>query len=273
MFSCCPSVGQRSDVRRARVPRPLGRRCARCSPPPVEPFVPVRDAVPRAVHGADRPTRTTRRLAVVLRDVRGSAKLRAHVDRRGRGARVARTRHGAAGGVVMSSEGFGRGKRGSENTPKTHLAHGAMRAHRVLDLHADRHAPQEHGHVLRVHVRVALRVLLEAHDVRLVQDHEQDHDGLVIRETTRLAHGAPRARRVPDREAVPAEPQRQGDDEEALGRVAAPFFFSRFTMVPSYSPEYRFTYRFTYTSGRRPPLSCRWPRKSVLSFAFHSIAA
>ena len=108
-----------------------------------------------------------------------------------------------------------------------------MRARRVLDLHADRHAPQEHGHVLRVHVRVALRVLLEAHDVRLVQDHEQDHDGLVIRETTRLAHGAPRARRVPDREAVPAEPQRHGDDEEALGRVAAPFFFSRFTMVPS----------------------------------------
>ena len=75
---------------------------------------------------------------------------------------------------------------------------------------------------------------------------EQDHDGLVIRETTRLAHGAPRARRVPDREAVPAEPQRHGDDEEALGRVAAPFFFSRFTMVPSYSTEYSITYRFTY---------------------------
>ncbi len=128
--------------------------------------------------------------------------------------------------------------------PKTRLANGVMRARRVLDLHADRHAPQEHGHVLRVHVRVALRVLLEAHDVRLVQDHEQDHDGLVIRETTRLAHGAPRARRVPDREAVPAEPQRHGDDEEALGRVAAPFFFSRFTMVPSYSTEYSITYRF-----------------------------
>ena len=103
--------------------------------------------------------------------------------------------------------------------PKTRLANGVMRARRVLDLHADRHAPQEHGHVLRVHVRVALRVLLEAHDVRLVQDHEQDHDGLVIRETTRLAHGAPRARRVPDREAVPAEPQRHGDDEEALGAL------------------------------------------------------
>ena len=180
MFSCCPSVGQRSDVRRARVPRPLGRRCARCSPPPVEPFVPVRDAVPRAVHGADRPTRTTRRLAVVLRDVRGSAKLRAHVDRRGRGARVARTRHGAAGGVVMSSEGFGRGKRVRKICRKR-ASNGVMRARRVLDLHADRHAPQEHGHVLRVHVRVVLRVLLEAHDVRLVQLHEQDHDGLVIR--------------------------------------------------------------------------------------------
>ena len=66
-----------------------------------------------------------------------------------------------------------RGKR--ENTPKTRLANGVMRARRVLDLHADRHAPQEHGHVLRVHVRVAALLLLEAHDVRPVQDHEQHH--------------------------------------------------------------------------------------------------
>ena len=82
---------------RTRVLRPLSAAWSRA---PRAPRPNPSDTVPRVVHGADCPTRPTRRRAVVLRDVRGDAGLRAHADRRGRGARVARTRYGAADGFV-----------------------------------------------------------------------------------------------------------------------------------------------------------------------------